>query len=870
MIARFLTTLFRASFVPALFLGAAAASGQVQNITFPASADNTLYEDAGGTISNGRGEHLFAGLNGGSIKRRGVIRFDVGAIPPGAVVTAVTLRMNVSRSRAGTETITVHRATGGWGEGASDAGGEEGAGAPAQPGDATWIHRFSPGALWGAAGGDFIVSSSASASVNLGVVTWSGAGLVADVQGWVNNPETNFGWLIRGNEVGAQTSKRFDSRENAVPARRPSLMVTYNGPPPITGACCLPDGSCAVLTSGDCTLQGGSYQGNSTACSPDPCPPIPTGACCLPTGLCSTLTAFSCVQQGGVYQGDGASCTPNPCPPALTPFVDALPLPAVAQPTTGTVGGAAHYDLAVTRFTQQLHRDLPPTTLYGYGGLYPGPTIEAHQGQAVTVTWMNELRDGTNQLLTTHDLTVDECLHGPDMTGSVPIVVTHLHGGHVPANSDGYPESAFSPGAQSTLYTYPNTQRAATLWYHDHALGLTRLNVYMGMAGFYLLRDANEDALNLPRGEFEIPLVIQDRSFMQDGRLMYHDEWHEHFFGDFILVNGKVWPFLNVAQGKYRFRILNGSNSRAYTLSLSNGRVFTQIGSDGGLLTFPANTSVLTLLPGERADVIVDFAGLSPGTEVLMTNSAPAPFPGTAGVGVVPNVMKFIVTAQPGDTDAVPSPLSTITPILASTALRERTFRLRTLPLPHCGMEVHDTWLINDLLWDDIVESPRIGTTEVWSWVNRSNVSHPMHMHLVQFQVLNRQAFTVVDNVEVPTGPLILPPLGEQGWKDTVDATPGQITRVIARFETHAGLFSYHCHILEHEDNEMMRQFRLRPLCPGDANDDSLVNFADVTAVLAHFGESGPRGITGDANVNGFVDFGDVTTVLSNFGASCL
>jgi spore coat protein A len=252
-----------------------------------------------------------------------------------------------------------------------------------------------------------------------------------------------------------------------------------------------------------------------------------------------------------------------------------------------------------------------------------------------------------------------------------------------------------------------------------------------------------------------------------------------------------------------------------------------------------------------------------------MTNSAPAPFPGTAGVGVVPNVMKFIVTAQPGDTDAVPSPLSTITPILASTALRERTFRLRTLPLPHCGMEVHDTWLINDLLWDDIVESPRIGTTEVWSWVNRSNVSHPMHMHLVQFQVLNRQAFTVVDNVEVPTGPLILPPLGEQGWKDTVDATPGQITRVIARFETHAGLFPYHCHILEHEDNEMMRQFRLRPLCPGDAHDDSLVNFADVTAVLAHFGESGPRGITGDANVNGFVDFGDVTTVLSNFGASC-
>lgn len=866
--------------IATIALTSAIASAQTRNVALRASHDNTLYEDGFGTTSNGRGTYMFAGVNGGSVKRRGIIRFDLTAIPPGSTITAVTLTMSVSRSAGGTQPVALHRALSSWGEGTSDAGAEEGSGAASKPNDATWIHRFFPDTFWINAGGDFAASASASTNAGSSSVSWSTSQMIADVQSWVNNSGANFGWVLKGNESAARTAKRFDSRNHPTPSRQPLLSVTYTGAPPFSGACCLPTGACTITLSGQCENQDGVYQGNSTDCEPNPCPPPPTGACCSPTtGACTTTTALACAASNGVYRGDNVPCTPNPCPPGLIPFVDALPIPPIAQPTTGVAGGAAHYDIDITRFPQKLHRDLPETTVYGYNGTFPGPTILAREGQPVTVTWINDLRDNADQLLTTHDLAVDECLHGPDVTGATPLVVTHLHGGHVPADSDGYPEDAFAPGEVSNLYNYPNNQRAATLWYHDHALGLSRLNVYMGLAGAYLIRDAAEDALNLPSGRHEVPLIIQDRSFFQDGRLKYNDIWMEHFLGDFILVNGKVWPYLNVDLGKYRFRIVNGSGSRAYTLSLSNGRLLTQIGSDGGLLGFPVPQNSITLLPGERADVIADFEGLNPGTQVILQNSAPAPFPGEEGAGVVPNVMKFIVGAQPGDTDPIPGTLTPITLIPAASALRERPLVLRTVPFMCMNAQERDfikqqghgetMWAINDLMWDDITETPRLNTTEVWSWINRSNVNHPMHMHLVSFQVLNRQSFVVIDGVPTPTGPIILPPPQEKGWKDTVQTPPGQVTRVIARFENHTGLFSYHCHILEHEDNEMMRQFRARPACPGDANDDGIVNFADVTTVLAQFGATGPRGIQGDANLNGFVDFGDVTTVLANFGEVC-
>jgi spore coat protein A len=203
--------------------------------------------------------------------------------------------------------------------------------------------------------------------------------------------------------------------------------------------------------------------------------------------------------------------------------------------------------------------------------------------------------------------------------------VVHLHGGHVPPQSDGYPETTLLPG-QSAAYEYPNLQSPATLWYHDHALGITRLNVYMGLAGFYMIRDPAESKLNLPRGRYEIPLVIQDRSFNDDSSLEYPESWEEEFFGDAILVNGKVWPYLDVEPRKYRFRILNGSNSRTYKLALDSGQAFYQIGTDGGLLEEPVEVKQITLTAGERADVIVDFSKRR--GEVHLVNSAPAPFPG--------------------------------------------------------------------------------------------------------------------------------------------------------------------------------------------------------------------------------------------------
>jgi spore coat protein A len=1051
-------------------LGCTAGTARADTQTFAAFADNTLYaEDV--NQSNGAGQGIFAGRTNVGEVRRGLIRFDIGSIPPGSTVTSATLTLYMSRTSGGSASVALHRLTNTWGEGYSEAPGGEGAGGAATAGDATWLFRFFDTVLWNTPGGDYVPTASASITVGgIGSYNWTGAGLIADVQAWVNNPGANHGWILVGNETGTRTTKRFESRQSDTPSLAPRLSITYTPSATPIGGCCLPSGACVFRTAADCAAVGGAYRGNGSTCTPNPCI-VPTGACCF-AGVCSELRQSDCIAQGGVYSGDNTRCNPvspciaprsffatpiqdntlyesatgalsngsglgfiagttpapilirrglflfdlsgippdvvvtdvrvrlylgfntaagpgeftlhrlnndwgegssnapgdetagapvtfgdaswlhryyiaipwaraggdfvaapsaarevgttlgyyewsgpgliadveywrqnpvfnygwmirgpedvpqtqrrfearqNPdstrwprvtvtyqfpapagacclfngtcvvitqadcnaqggtyqgdlsmcemadCPLNLVPFVDPLPRPAVAQPTSGVPGGAAHYDIAMTEFTQQLHRDLPATRVWGYGGTYPGPTIEARRDLPVTVTWINDLRGPDGLLRTRHYLAVDTCLHGPDMTGETPVTVVHLHGGRVAAASDGYPEDAFPPGARSPTYHYPNVQRAATIWYHDHALGLTRLNVYMGLAGFYLIRDDDEDALDLPRGEFEIPLAIQDRSFNADGTLAYPDMWHEHFFGRFILVNGKVWPYLNVKQGKYRFRVLNGSNSRVYTLGLSNGATFWQIGTDAGLLDAPVALAALTLSPGERADLVLDFEPYAPGTEITLTNSAPAPFPGAPGVGVVPEVMKFIVTAGAGHVAPLPATLVPVGPIPESESSRTRDFVLRKTVEPTCG---HDMWMINDRMWDDITEFPVQDTTEIWRWINPSDVMHPMHMHLVSFQVLDRQNFELVEGEVVPVGEPILPPANERGWKDTVQAYPGQITRVIARFESFAGLFPYHCHILEHEDHEMMRQMHV--VVRGDVNCDGLVNNFDI------------------------------------------
>ena len=315
--------------------------------------------------------------------------------------------------------------------------------------------------------------------------------MLNDVQHWVQDPDSNFGWIVTGDEITTSNIKRFTSRHSTTASERPVLTVQYILPE--TGACCYPDYTCGITSEANCTAAG------------------------------------------GIYQGDNTDCESVSCGPELTPFLDALPLPSVATPASGTAGGAAHYNISMTEQFQQLHSSLAPTRVWGYNGTYPGPTIEAYRDQLVTVNWTNDLRvEETGILRTQHPLTVDQCLHGPDSTGDAPVAVVHLHGGKVAPPSDGYPEFSFPPGQSSGTYFYPNNQPSGTLWYHDHALGITRLNVMMGLAGFYLLRDDQEASLNIPKGEYEIPLAIQDRSFNPDGSFQYPDSWTDHFFGDVI------------------------------------------------------------------------------------------------------------------------------------------------------------------------------------------------------------------------------------------------------------------------------------------------------------------------------------------------
>jgi spore coat protein A len=284
------------------------------------------------------------------------------------------------------------------------------------------------------------------------------------------------------------------------------------------------------------------------------------------------------------------------------------------------------------------------------------------------------------------------------------------------------------------------------------------------------------------------------------------------------------------------------------------------ISNDGGLLSEPVEVTEITLTPAERVDLIIDFANYEVGQEIVLMNSAPAPYPGDPGVGVLPDVMKFVVTDEEGDTDPLPSELRPVVPIPESEARLEREFELRRADEACAGSE----WLINGLHWDDITERLRLGDTEVWSFINRSGIVHPMHMHLVFFQVLDRQDFEIIDDEVVPIGSRIPPLPEESGWKDTVRADPRQITRVIARFEDYTGLFPYHCHILEHEDHEMMRQFEARPACPGDVDRNDVVDTADLVAILAAWGPC--PDCPEDTNDDGVVDTEDLIALLAGWG----
>ncbi len=499
---------------------------------------------------------------------------------------------------------------------------------------------------------------------------------------------------------------------------------------------------------------------------------------------------------------------PNLDPNTLARFVDPLPLPVVARRvgthTDPTRHGeqAQHYRVAMRATSSKLHRDLPATGLWSYGGSVPGVMFDTRSGESLTIEWVNELP-------TKHFLPIDHTLHGAEE--HVPEVrgVVHLHGGKTPPESDGYPEDWYVPG-QSRTYRYPNRQDAALLWYHDHAMGINRLNIYAGLFGLHVIRDTVEDELHLPKGKYEIPLVLFDRDVRRDGQLSYpvsadpERPWVPEVFGETQLVNGKIFPFLEVEPRKYRFRVLNAANGRFYRLSLSEGAEIYQIGTDQGLLPAPLKVTNLQLAPGERADIVVDFAKHR-GARILLQSDSFV-------------LMQFkIGAAKVSDPSAMPESLRAVPRILESSAVQTRRL---TLDESVNNVAESTGMLLNNTPWHmPISERPVLGTTEIWEFVNLTDDVHPIHLHLVKFQILDRRRFDAFQYLTAKTlrfvGPTVAADANELGWKDTVRVNPKTVTRIIVPFEGFPGRFVWHCHILEHEDNEMMRPYEILPAAVG-------------------------------------------------------
>jgi len=524
----------------------------------------------------------------------------------------------------------------------------------------------------------------------------------------------------------------------------------------------------------------------------------------------------------------------NSTPAPLTPFVTPLTVPQEIKLRPGQ-----KLTLTLREAYQKAHRDLKSTRIWGYNGSAPGPTLRVRTGQPLTVAWRSELP-------LRHFLPIDNSLHGAESNLPEVRTVAHLHGAQVMPDSDGYPEAwstsdgKTGPFYLSNSYHYPNRQSAATLWYHDHAMGINRINIYAGLAGFYLIENEAETRLSLPTGAYDIPLMLQDRKFNPDGSLSYavahngtHPVWVQEFFGDVNCVNGRVSPFLEVEPRKYRFRLLNASNSRFYHLTLvptdESGVVtgkpaqappFYQIGTDAGLLPAPLSLHYLIISPGERFDVIVDFSEQR-GKSLAIMNDAPAPYP--RGGEVVPReVMMFRVTKPLSgkDSSALPDTLAPIAALNPEEAVRERFLPITEMERPSDGYTVMG--MLGEKHWDDpVTETPKAGSTEIWSFLNTTGDIHPIHVHLVKFQVLNRQAFDAngyLQNQRVVFAGIPKPPEANErpAWKDTVKTYPGTITRVIAKFDLPEGTqvtpgtalrYVWHCHMLEHEDNEMMRPY---------------------------------------------------------------
>jgi spore coat protein A, manganese oxidase len=516
----------------------------------------------------------------------------------------------------------------------------------------------------------------------------------------------------------------------------------------------------------------------------------------------STLTLAALGADSALPQ---TQAPPQLDPSTLTPFVDPLPIPPLAHPAGQRVSPEdphtqlPYYRVPLRENRVRVHRDLPPTRMWTIGDSFPGATIETQSGQGIIVDWENELP-------ARHFLPIDHTLEGAGPGVPEVRAVIHLHGGRTPPESDGYPEHWTVPGQTQTCF-YPCKQHAALLFAHDHSMGINRLNIYAGLQAFFIVRDPREDALNLPAGRYEIPLMLADRFFSPDGQLLYpvspnpQRPWMPEVFGNAILVNGKLLPYHEVEPRKYRLRLMNGSNGRFYRVSLKGNPEIHVIANDQGFLPAPVAAKRVPLAPAERVDIVVDFAPMAGSSIRLVSDSF--------------DLMEFRV-AKTGarDTSQIPA-------TLAAAADRPReadAVRTRRLTLDEKLDDVQRSMgmLLNNTPWmAPVTEKPALHSTEIWELVNLTDDTHPIHIHLVRFQILDRRP---IDQFEYMNrgnmrffGPAKPPEPLESGWKDTARADPGTVTRIIIPFEGYAGRYVWHCHILEHEDNEMMRPYEVLP-----------------------------------------------------------
>lgn len=590
-------------------------------------------------------------------------------------------------------------------------------------------------------------------------------------------------------------------------------------------------------------------------------------------------------------------------------FKDPLPLPARIYPVPNSI-----LPIKMSPSVTSLHSDLPPTPIWGYTGRFPGPIIEVQRHQRTVVEWKNRLSTLTGApapfpmtaVTEVSDTQADAGTSTTDSTRFADLsvysryLVTHLHGAKTHPDSDGWTDNGVLPG-QSTICTYDNHDRAGLYWFHDHAMGITRFNVYAGLAGLYIVRDAEEDGLHLPSGSYEIPLVLQDRNLETSstgqltGRLLHKvvDDTME-FFGPFNVVNGKISPFLEVNRAVYRLRVVNGCNGRTYKLKLlmdadnspCTEAVLTQIGTDGGLLGAPVvlPNNELILAPGERADLIADFRAVSlKGKKINWVNVAKAPFDATEVTFTNPRtldnddaiikslrqrnacVMQFKVRNLTNKINNFNMPIvlsasfarlshqdlpanhghrlvalveedftdpntGTTMPMLKMRELVEvNVAGGETIPAGEFSLSLNGKLYrsVASMFYDATTFMIRYGTTEVWKIINLTGDTHPFHVHLVQYQALGRQ--TIVEPIAdfgttnaIGANNFVLTltqtsaddsllDANEKGWKDTIRVNPAEVMSIAATFDGYHGRYMYHCHLLEHEDREMMRPFVVLP-----------------------------------------------------------